>query len=366
MNITFLIASADMTGGSRVMAFHAQRLTALGHRVLFMLPGVSPPTTVLRIKNWLLGNFALPLHRPSHYDGLGLDLRHGSSPNRIEASDVPDADVVVATWWETVEWMSTFPPNKGVHAYFVQGHEVFDYLPTARVRATYTAPVHRIAVSTWLKSVIENLYGGNVDLALNAVDPDVFRSEDRGRQRVPTVGFVYTKTSWKRVDLILEALRRLVVEFPDLRIVSFGERPFNDAPDLASRVKYVVSPSAVEMPGLYAECDVWMTAANNEGFGLPAIEAMACKTPVVSTRCGWPADVFVDGVNGYLSDADDVEGLIFGAQQILRLDDAQWRLMSAKAQQTAYQHTPEQSALQFEAALERAIHRGRPCPADPS
>jgi glycosyltransferase involved in cell wall biosynthesis len=358
VNITFLIKSADMSGGCRVIAFHARRLADHGHKVQLILPGWRPPTAIQRLKARFLGRTPLSLNRPSHYDSLGLDLRRGSSPDCIEVSDVPDADVVVATWWETVEWMLTFPSKKGVHTYFVQGHEVFDYLPIERVRATYTAGPQRIAVSGWLKSLIEKTYGGIVDLALNAVDPAVFRAEERGRQRVPTVGFVYTKTSWKRVDLIFEALRRLVVEFPDLRIVSFGERPFNQDPALASRMKYVVRPSAEEMPGLYAECDVWMTAANNEGFGLPAIEAMACRTPIVSSRSGWPVDVVVDGVNGYLSDVDDVDGLVSGARKILRLGDIQWRAMSAKAQQTAYRHTPEQSALQFEAALERAIQRG--------
>jgi D-inositol-3-phosphate glycosyltransferase len=46
-----------------------------------------------------------------------------------------------------------------------------------------------------------------------------------------------------------------------------------------------------------------------EGFGLTAIEAMACGTPVIATDGDALRDVIEDGVNGLLVQYNDVESL---------------------------------------------------------
>lgn len=250
------------------------------------------------------------------------------------------------------------PRSKGARAYFIQGHEVFDYLPVDRVRATYLAPFHKIVVSEWLKRTIEQAYGdAHVDVACNALDPGLFDSPERGKQVRPTVGFTYSRTPWKRVDLILLALEKLVQEFPALQVYSFGEKPFSDNERLPLPIAHVISPPQREIARIYSSCDAWVTATNNEGFGLPALEAMACRTPVVAARSGWPSDVIQNGLNGYLAEVDDVTGLVTGLGHVLRSDDAAWRDMSTRAHATAHSHTLERSSDQLEAALARAVAR---------
>ena len=46
--------------------------------------------------------------------------------------DVPDGDLIIATWWETAEWVNALSPNKGAKVYFIQHHEIF---PTFRLSA---------------------------------------------------------------------------------------------------------------------------------------------------------------------------------------------------------------------------------------
>jgi glycosyltransferase involved in cell wall biosynthesis len=82
-----------------------------------------------------------------------------------------------------------------------------------------------------------------------------------------------------------------------------------------------------------------------------AMEAMACRTPVVSTRTGWPEEAIVDGVNGALADVDDVEALASAVLGILALDDAAWRKLSDGAARTVSDSSWERSARLFEAAL---------------
>jgi len=361
MKITFLSVNADMTGGCRVIAGHAHRLSSRGHQVTIVVKRSRVPSWFQRLRRPpTLASLVRPaVKRPSHFDGLGLSMHVSKSAECIVESDVPTADVVVATWWETAEWAQQFSRSKGARAYFVQAHEVFDYLPMERVRATYRAPLHKVTVSAWLQREIAREYAdGDINLALNAVDATVFNAPQRGRQVRPTVGFVFTRTPWKRVDLILQVLARLAIEFPDLQVRAFGEQPLPLDLGLGDRMGYIQNPSQQQIADTYRQCDVWVTASVNEGFGLPALEAMACRTPVVATRSGWPADAIQNGLNGYLAEENDIETLLSGLRQALTLPEKQWRSMSSQAHATAHAHSLEQSTDQFEAALRRGIERG--------
>jgi glycosyltransferase involved in cell wall biosynthesis len=118
-----------------------------------------------------------------------------------------------------------------------------------------------------------------------------------------------------------------------------------------------VSPPQARLRELYARCDVWLSASRHEGFNMPAIEAMACRTPVVATRTGWPVDVFETGVNGVLADIDDVQALADGLGWVLSRSDPEWRQLSRSAYETATAGSWDQSARRFEEALERARAR---------
>jgi glycosyltransferase involved in cell wall biosynthesis len=361
MKITFLIMNADMTGGSRIIAGHAKRLAARGHQVTVVVNRARGPTWLQRLSRFrtLASTANPPAKRPSHFDGLGLDMRVSKRAGSISDQDVPDADVVIATWWETAEWAQRLSASKGARVYFIQGHEIFSYLPVDRVRATYRAPLHKVTVSAWLRRVIEREYGDHqVDLALNAVDLSVLDAPERGRQPSTTVGFLYNPMPSKRADLVLQAVSLLALEFPDLRVVAFGEYPAPSDCGLGERFAYTRLPTQQQIAEIYRRCDVWVSAAVDEGFVLPALEAMACRTPVVATRSGWPADAIESGSNGYLAQPNDLESLLSGVREVLSLTDFQWRSMSSRAHATAHSHSWEQSTNQFEAALLRGIERG--------
>ena len=359
MRITFLLPSLDVGGGIRVASIHARALQRRGHHVVVVVPPPAPRGLGGRVRALFdpdAPSRAAAFNRPrSHFDGSGVELRFAARPGRIDTRDVPDADVVVATWWETAEWALALPESKGARAYFVQHHEVFDYLPVERARRTYTAPLHRIAIAQWLVDVLAREYGDHdVDLVPNAVDHTLFHAPARGRQPRPTVGFLYSTADFKGVDVTVAALRRLRAALPELRILAFGSKPAEGLGDLHEAVEYRCQPPQESIRELYASCDLWLTASRSEGFNLPALEAMACRTPVVSTRTGWPLEAIVDGVNGHLVPIDDAAALAERALQILRLPAVDWERMSAQAHATAEPHSWERSSELFERALQRA------------
>ena len=362
MRITFLLPSLGLGGGIRVASIHARALQRRGHQVVAVVPPPPPKGWGDRVRALIdpdAPRRASAARRPpSHFDGIGVDLRFAARPGRIDASDVPDADVVVATWWETAEWALALPDSKGAKAYFVQHHEVFDYLPVERARRTYTAPLHRITIAQWLVDVLAREYGDHdVDLVPNAVDHALFHAPARSKQSRPTAGFMYSPASFKGVDVTLAALQRLRAALPELRILAFGSMPAEGLGALHDAVEYRCRPPQEAIRELYASCDVWLTASRSEGFNLPALEAMACRTPVVSTRTGWPLEAIRDGDNGYLVPIDDADALADRALRILRLAPPEWARVSGQAHATAAPHRWERSSELFERALRRALDK---------
>jgi glycosyltransferase involved in cell wall biosynthesis len=115
-----------------------------------------------------------------------------------------------------------------------------------------------------------------------------------------------------------------------------------------------LEPPQDKLRDLYGQCDVWLAASRSEGFNVTAMEAMACRVPVVSTRTGWPEEAIVAGRNGVLVDVDDIDGIVVGAVWVLGLDDKAWRAISEYGYQTVAESNWENSARLFEQALMKA------------
>jgi glycosyltransferase involved in cell wall biosynthesis len=273
-------------------------------------------------------------------------------------ADLPDADVVISTWWETAEWVAKLSPQKGAKACFLQHYEAFEYTPKKRVDATWRLPLHKITISNWLVDLAKQKFGDTaISLIYNSVDTEQFFAPPRERAAVPTVGMLYHHAPWKGVPISLEALEQVRQEFPNLRLLTFGSTDIAQRLPLPAYATHVTSPDQDKIKDLYAQCDVWLCGSESEGFHLPPLEAMACRTPVVSARVGGPIDIIKDGVNGYLADVGDAAGLAEHVKQVLRLSSDAWRKMSDAAYDTATHYTWDDATDLFEAALYRAVER---------
>src|SRR5690606_14650279 len=52
--------------------------------------------------------------------------------------------------------------------------------------------------------------------------------------------------------------------------------------------------------------DVFLLPSEQESFGLAALEAMACGTPVVASKVGGLPEIIEDGVTGFLCPPEDL------------------------------------------------------------
>jgi glycosyltransferase involved in cell wall biosynthesis len=286
-----------------------------------------------------------------------VDVRMLDRRGPVRAADVPDADVVVATWWETAEWVAGFPASRGAKAYFVQDHEVFPHLPVERAEAAYRLPFHKIVVSRWLADLVRTQYGDpHASYVPYGVDHGQFHAPPRGKNPTPTVGLVYTKAPRKTIGVALEAYELAAARIPGLRLVAFGAHDVLPQIPLPAGTEFHLRPPQDRLRELYASCDAWLFSTRTEGFGLPILEAMACRTPVIGTPGGAAPELIGEG-GGVLVPHGDPGAMARAIEQVVGLDEPSWRRLSDLAHATACRHDWEAAADRFEAALHDAAGR---------
>ena len=357
MRVTFVIPNEGMTGGTRVVAIYADLLKRRGHDVVIVSGARRRSSFLQKTRSWVRGRGwpGNPQPEPSYFDQLGISVRRLETARPVVDRDVPDADVVVATWWETAEWVKELSAHKGTKVYFIQHHEVFPYLPVERSRATYRFPMQKVVISRWLEGIMKDQYNDDkVILIPNSVDTNQFYSELRQKQSEPIAGFVYSRVAFKGSDIVLSAIQRVKDQRPDLRVIAFGAEPVSPKLPLPSWVDYHYRPPQDQLRLLYGECDVWLCGSRSEGFYLPMLEAMACRCPVVSTRVGGAIDLVIDDTNGFLVEIDDAMGLADRVLKVINLSEADWQLMSESALLTATRYSWDDATDRLERTFQKS------------
>ena len=346
MRITFLVSQLDNGGGCRVIAHYAQGLMRLGHTVLVVAPA---PNRHGRLKN-VLSIFIPPLrrHPPNHFARLGVPIATLERFRPIKASDVPTADVIIATWWETAIWMKDFPANKGNKMYFVQDYEIWNG-HIDKVNSSLALPFTKITISQWLAKTIVALKQPEPAIIPNGVDDEQFWSPMRKRPTQATVGFVYTDNHRKGADLAIKAIQKVQIEHPDLRVVAFGHEAPKQTLNVAN-LNYIISPDQNKLREIYSQCTAWLFPSREEGFGLPVLEALACGTPVIAFPSGAAPEILANG-GGRLLNTFEPREMAAAIGEYINMSDSEWISVSKEARDISKQHNWRSSVDMFEKYL---------------
>ncbi len=167
------------------------------------------------------------------------------------------------------------------------------------------------------------------------VDIDVFRPLP-GVEREPyrLITTASADAPLKGLPILLKAMALLRPQFPELTLTLIGKpkadgetRRLIDALDLEDAIDYRHGISTEEMVTCYARATVAVVPSLYEGFGLPAIEAMACGVPLVSTDGGALPEVV--GEAGKLVVAGDEQALAFAIGGLLSSSSEREQLAEA-------------------------------------
>jgi len=153
----------------------------------------------------------------------------------------------------------------------------------------------------------------------------------------------------KAPDILLRAAAELVKHSPELRkdlVVAICGGPSGsglEEPDALDRladelgitevVRFVPPLNREELVGWFQAADVCVVPSHSESFGLVALEAQACGTPVVATRVGGLTTTVADGSSGLLVEGHNPTDWSKAISRVLTD-----QVLAAKLQQGAISH----------------------------
>ncbi len=203
-----------------------------------------------------------------------------------------------------------------------------------------------------------------IDVIPNFVDTDVWRrgKDPCHRSSLAPAGekvvmHISNFRPVKRVEEVVEVFARIVKEV-DARLVFVGDGPerpraLDRAEELGVRPRVLFLGKHDSVDELLACADLFLLPSEDESFGLAALEAMACGTPVVASNAGGIPEVVAHGEAGYLFDVGAVEDMAAGGIEILT-DSGRWRTFSEAGRRIAVERF---SATSVVPAYERVYER---------
>jgi glycosyltransferase involved in cell wall biosynthesis len=128
------------------------------------------------------------------------------------------------------------------------------------------------------------------------------------------VGWVGRMTAVKRTDDVLLSFQRLLSRDVDATLCLVGDGPDRSrlerrAHELGIAKRCLFLGYQDDVGAFYSAMDALVLPSANEGTPVSVIEALAAGRPAVATRVGGVPDVVEDGVDGFLVDAGDTEGI---------------------------------------------------------
>jgi glycosyltransferase involved in cell wall biosynthesis len=137
------------------------------------------------------------------------------------------------------------------------------------------------------------------------------------------VGWIGRMTAIKNTDVVLQAFAALRARGVDAVLCLIGDGPDRDglerkAHELGLMRHCLFLGYQENVARFYAAFDVFLLASENEGTPVTTIEALAAGRPVVATRVGGVPDVVEGGVDGFLAEPGDVDGLAERLERLAR------------------------------------------------
>jgi glycosyltransferase involved in cell wall biosynthesis len=360
IRVSIPLAGFNLSGGVKSLVGVANALAAHGHAVRILVPDyaatppapLSPGVTLCVLASgpsWL----PAPIRKLIHLGRLALTATAG-------------ADVCLANYFTTayVALASKWLRGDGaVLAYNVRGYEPLSHglnadasLPSRVVRAglawlSYRLPLQKICTTEWLREQTGDpsayVVGHGIDLA-------VFKAAPQRQTTHPVqIGTIGRLGEAKGYPDFLRAVELLPADLPiGVRVAA------PDEVELPRRF-----PSTVEHPrpeqemaDFYGRCDIFVFSSRGEGFGLPALEAMAIGCPVITTDSGGVRQFATHGQNCVMTPPADPPALAQAIESLVR-DDARRASLREAGIATAAEYSQDAVLDRFCGYLEQLAAR---------
>lgn len=178
----------------------------------------------------------------------------------------------------------------------------------------------------------------------------------------PTVLFVgrFNDTR-KNTRLLIDAAGLAHDQVEDIRVILVGDEPDADLRrvildnGLENQVEWHDHVDNEKLPAFYRAADAFAIPSKQEGLAIVGLEAMACGTPVVSTRCGGPEEYVEDGETGFLVDSGDNSEFTDRLVSLLQNESLRNELGANARSMVESRYAEEEVREQFVRALQRLV-----------
>ncbi|MFD1677060.1 GT-D fold domain-containing glycosyltransferase [Alicyclobacillus fodiniaquatilis] len=278
MRIVIPVGSLHLGGGCRLLAETANRLCASGHEVIVLIP-----------------------------EGKPIDYPLTAQVQRVRSLDsasMPSADVYMPNYYTTVHAAYEAAPTKCIR--FSAGFEPLWTPDATNSLDTYMLPIPILSISEGHRKQIYEGCQKDSTVVHPGVDMSVFTPNQaqhphRKTKRIcyiardPNAGYAF-----KGYEDFVQAMKI---------VTSAAKHPLHidmvctdnrlDTQQLPCRIHESLTDA--QLAKLYQEADLFVCTSWFESFGFPVLEAMACKTLVVSTDCGGVSDFITHQQTGFLT-----------------------------------------------------------------
>lgn len=265
IKIAYLLEDTSLCGGVKIVFEHALMLSESGFLVTIVTRG----------------------EKPDYFELGNVELIRIHNTFAESSEILARFDIVIATFFPQL--IELFPLQLNL-VHFSQGFEAdcpFWAEKIEDIKKAYSLPVPKITISKRVESVLRKSFSHTEYYYIpQGVDLRLFYPKKSG----DTINKVVIVGIWeneiKGIRFAIEGFLRAKNELPHLRLVRISPLPLSDDErSLYSPDEYYSAMHPKNMAEIYRRCDLAIVPSlEGEGFGLPAIEAMACGLPVILTR----------------------------------------------------------------------------------
>jgi glycosyltransferase involved in cell wall biosynthesis len=347
MKINFILNMMGISGGVKDVFMFAHQLKLKGHDVNVIYP-------VLPIR--VISKLNKPRFLANEIVGLLLDrfrptdwYKDVTVKKVLSINNVPDADICVATHWETSYIVANYPKSKGEKFYLIQDFENW-YTKDNDVIQTYRLGLHNIVHSQWLRKIVEQY--SKIDAVIpHAPDHDQFYPEPMTREPNAPIRVLmsYRPEKWKWLEQGKAAYDRVKDKLgANMRLIMFG----NQVTCQLKVDEYYFNPAYDQLRNIYNSSDIFVFTSEREGWGVPPMEAMACSVPVVTTNVGGVPEYTIPGKTAIVIPPGDLDAIEKGIETLV-LDSKLRQELGTEGYNYMKRFTWENSARELEALFKQ-------------
>jgi len=274
---------------------------------------------------------------------------------------ITDVDIIVLGWmYQVPEFRhSTIPVvlwEQGSEMFFGDYKEMQDSKALDRIalHTVFRMPVHLLAVSIPVKTVLNDVYNRRSQLFPLNIDTDFYYPLEKKNNEVPVILLVGKPTlPFKGFDAALYALE--LVRSAGFKYKLIWATPIEYSfPGITFEFEKYVEPSQEKLAELFRSADIYLSTSLYESFSLPPLEAMASGTAVVATDNGGINTYAKPGVNCLLCEQGDLNSIAVALQYLLQNPEIR-DLLAAEGRKTALEYSVGNTTARLEQCLFRIL-----------